>query len=727
MKRIILCLVAFSYIYGAFAQNSVKFIVKDEESKENLIGATALLSGTSQGTITNEEGIAEIKNIADGKQTFEFSYVGYEKQRVTIDFPGDNGKIVEILLSEDEEDLEEVTVSSTRSSRTIPEIPTRIETIAGEELEEKGNMNASNISMLLRESPGIQTQQTSATSANMNFRIQGLDGRYTQLLQNGLPLYSGFSSGLSIMQIPPLDMKRVEIIKGSSSTLYGGGAIAGMINLITKEPTEERETLLQITGTSAKGVDVNGFYAHKISEKVGLTLFSSYHLQQPFDPNNDQFSDLPQQRRFNLNPRFFYYFNEGTVLSAGLNTSFEKREGGFIPKILKEANPQSNFTEINQTRRVATQLKFDHKFGEQSHFFIKNSVSVFDREITIPQYQFAGKQTASFSEIGLAKYAEKTEWVGGLNLWTDQFSEKRLNTSNLRNYNLVTVGGFVQNVFNASKKLTLETGLRLDYQNEYGTFLLPRVSALYHLNNDLSMRLGGGLGYKSPTIFAQESEEVSFQNVRPVNVKTSKAETSKGLNLDFNYKTLIGEKVIFSINQLFFYTQLDNPFVLNGDSLATGVLSFENAVGNISTKGFETNLKIAYDDLKLFAFYTLIDTKRGYFNLNNQIPLTARHRAGVILMWEKEESFRVGYEAYYTGRQRLGNNTQTRDYLTMGLMGEKSWEKFSVYANFENFLDVRQSLWQAMYSGTIQNPQFTREIYAPTDGRVISLGVKFRL
>ena len=297
MKHLILCLVAFIYINGAFAQNSVKFMVKDAENKESLIGATALLTETSNGATTNEAGIAELKNIPNGKQTFEFSYVGYEKQTKTFDFPDDNGKIVDILLSEDEGNLGEIIVSSTRSSRTIAEIPTRIETIAGEELEEKGNMNASNVSMLLRESTGIQTQQTSATSANMNFRIQGLDGRYTQLLQNGLPLYSGFSSGLSIMQIPPLDLKRVEIIKGSSSTLYGGGAIAGMINLISKEPTEERETLLQITGTSAKGADINGFYAQKISEKVGLTLFSSYHFQQPYDPNNDQFSAKSSRKR----------------------------------------------------------------------------------------------------------------------------------------------------------------------------------------------------------------------------------------------------------------------------------------------------------------------------------------------------------------------------------------------------------------------------------------------
>ena len=109
-------------------------------------------------------------------------------------------------------------VSSTRSSRTIKDIPTRIEFIAGEELDEKANMKPGDIRMVLSESTGIQTQQTSATSANSSIRIQGLDGRYTQILKDGFPLFSGYSGGLGLLQTPPLDLKQIEVVKGSAST-----------------------------------------------------------------------------------------------------------------------------------------------------------------------------------------------------------------------------------------------------------------------------------------------------------------------------------------------------------------------------------------------------------------------------------------------------------------------------------------------------------------------------
>src|SRR5690606_28439203 len=140
------------------------------------------------------------------------------------------------------------------------------------ELAEKGNMKPGDIRMLLNESTGIQTQQTSATSYNSSIRIQGLDGKYTQLLRDGMPLYAGFSGGLSLMQIAPLDLKQVEVIKGGASTLYGGGAIAGLVNLISKTPQDDPELSFMLNGTSAMGLDASGFYSEKFG-KIGPTIF----------------------------------------------------------------------------------------------------------------------------------------------------------------------------------------------------------------------------------------------------------------------------------------------------------------------------------------------------------------------------------------------------------------------------------------------------------------------
>lgn len=180
MKNFILPLLAMLYTTLASGQNTFKAIIKNKESKEILISATANLQGTTNGTISDQNGYIEINDIPNGIQTIIFKYIGYEETKKTFSFPIAETNPIEIFLSKNEgEALEEIMIATTRSSRTIYNIPTRIETISGEELEEKGNMKPGDIRMMLNESTGIQTQQTSATSYNSSIRIQGLDGKYT--------------------------------------------------------------------------------------------------------------------------------------------------------------------------------------------------------------------------------------------------------------------------------------------------------------------------------------------------------------------------------------------------------------------------------------------------------------------------------------------------------------------------------------------------------------------
>ena len=653
----------------------------------------------------------------------QFSYIGFAQRTDSFNFPLEDTAPIEILLYEQSEDLEEIVISSTRSTRTIQNIPTRIEFIGSEELDEKGNMKAGDIRMLLSESTGIQTQQTSATSANASIRIQGLDGRYTQILKDGFPLYAGAASGLGLLQTPPLDLKQVEIIKGSTSTLYGGGAIAGLVNLISKTPTEQRDLRFHLNGTSGRGLDINGFYGQKF-KKIGTTIFASHNRNGAYDPAQIGLSAIPKFERYVLNPKLFVYFNDKTKMNFGINTTIENRLGGDMLYIKGKGDNTHQYFEENKTQRYSTQFVFDHTVNENSFVQIKNSVSYFNRNTAIPNYEFEGTQTATFTEASYTHSKEKSEWVTGVNIWTDNFKEKQITAFPLRDYTHTTFGAFVQNSFKATDWLQLETGLRTDYVIDYGAVFLPRVSALFQIANGLTSRIGGGFGYKTPTIFTEESERIQYQNVMPIDDNTNKLERSYGANADINYRTNIGDDWTFSINHLFFYTYLDNPLLLQ--NIATNTYQFINSSGYIHTKGTETNIKIGYDDFKLFLGYTFTDTRLIENGTTTENPLTPKHRINSVLMYEIEDKWKIGLEAYYFSPQKLNDGTTGKDYVICGFMAEKIWERFSLYINFENFLDTRQTRFDNIYTGTITNPVF-KDIYAPLDGFVINGGIKFKL
>ena len=698
------------------AQTSdIQIKVITEPENEPLMGATVYFEELEKGAVTNFDGIAEFTEIPNGQHQIIISFLGFETFKTTIQIPSNNELVFK--LKEGGNQLDAVVLQSTRSTRTVRKIPTRIEFIGSEELGEKAIMNPTNISMVLRESTGIQMQQTSLSSGSTNIRIQGLDGRYTQLLRDGFPLYGGFSSGLSILQIPPLDLQQFEIIKGSSSTLYGGGAIAGLVNMVSKTPDEEPALDIMLTQTQALGSTANVFYS-KRNEKFGVSLYGSGHYQKAYDPEDDGFSNLPKTTSISFNPKLFYYPSDKTTLWFGLNGTYDDRIGGDITKIENGEDGIHQYTEENNSKRLSSQLVYQTQLDSISSLEFKNSVSFFDRNLTVPDFNFDGKQTNTFTEITYNTASEKTDWIVGANLYTSNFDEND-NAPLQRDQKDVTFGAFANNIYDISDNWILETGLRADYNTDFGFFPLPRISLLYKNNSGFSSRIGGGLGYKIPDIFTEEAEYINFENVLAINKSTVDAERSYGVNFDLNYQTRLSDEIGFSINQLFYVTAINDGLLLN--STDNGLFQFENATDEIFSKGAETNIKFTYKDFRWFLNYALIDTKLNYLPGNPQKPLTAKHNAGSVLMYESEK-WRIGYETFYTGKQFLSNGTETTDFVTMGLLVMRNFKLGSVFVNFENFTDRRQSRFSPLVLPPHENPVFP-EIYAPTDGFIFSVGL----
>ncbi len=602
MKKTLICLAALLFAVVSYSQHTIKLKIINGANKEQLSGATISIANLKKTEATDSNGIVLFANIPSGKYVITVSFVGFEEKKETINIPF-TGEFLEIEMMEQEEEEEEIVIQSTRSTRTIRDIPTRVEFVAGEELDEKANMKPGDIRMVLNESTGITTQQTSALSANASIRIQGLDGRYTQILRDGFPLYAGFSGGLGLLQTPPLDLKQFEVIKGSSSTLYGGGAIAGLVNLISKTPTEERELKFHIDLTNAGGINSSGFYGKKFN-RTGLTLFASRNSNKAFDPADIGLTAIPKFERYTINPKLFFYINEKTDLQFGLNVTTEKRTGGDIEFI--KGNKTSGYTEVNNTDRISTQFSFERRFGKNSSIKIKNSVNRFKRLLTVTSANdFNGMQNSSFTEATYANHGEKSEWIAGVNLLTDNFDEVLPVTAsyNGRDYKQLTTGIFVQNNYKVNERFNLETGLRSDFVKDYGFALLPRISMLFKFSSKLSSRIGGGLGYKTPNFFTEESERLQYKNILPVDEDVNTMERSYGVNADINYRTKFADdKISFSINHLFFYTRIHDPLILIQQP--SMYYLFTNVNGHFDSKGMETNIKLGYSDFKLFLGYT---------------------------------------------------------------------------------------------------------------------------
>ncbi|WP_025742253.1 TonB-dependent receptor [Aquimarina pacifica] len=696
-------------------KSDIRIKVITDSENEPLMGATVYFGVLEKGLVTNSDGIVDFTAIPNGQYQVMISFLGFKTLEKAIRVPSE----IELIfkLKKDGNELDEVVLQSTRSTRTVKEIPTRIEFIGAEELGEKTLMNPTNISMVLRESTGIQMQQTSLSSGSINIRIQGLDGRYTQLLRDGFPLYGGFSSGLSILQIPPLDLKQFEIIKGSSSTLYGGGAIAGLVNMVSKTPDKEPTLDIMLTQTHALGSTSNIFYS-KRNDNFGFLLYASGHYQKEYDPEGDGFSNLPQTKSVSLNPKLFYYPSEKTTIWFGLNGIYDDRIGGDILKIESGEEGIHQYTEENNSKRLSSQFVYETQLDATSSLQFKNSISFFDRNLTVPDFNFDGKQTNSFTEITYHKGSEKTDWIIGGNLYTLDFDEND-NMPLQRDQKDVTFGAFANNIYDISDHWILETGLRIDYNNDFGFFPLPRISLLYKDNNGFSSRIGGGLGYKIPDIFTEEAEYINFENILAIDKTAVDSERSYGVNFDMNYQTHLSNEVGFSINQLFYVTVINDALLLN--SINNDFFQFENANDVIISKGAETNIKFSYKDFKWFLNYALIDTRLNYLAGKPQKPLTAKHNVGSVLMYESEK-WRIGYETYYTGKQFLSNGTETTDFVTMGLLLMRNFKLGSVFMNFENFTDRRQSRFSPLILPPHENPVFP-EIYAPTDGFIFSVGL----
>lgn len=660
-------------------------------------------------------------------ESYIVSAGGYFSKKITLHPRKIMGDTMIILLENMAPKQKDIIVVTNRNEAKIASLATRLEVVDNDELNERSLDKPSDVSHALKEQTGVQLQRTSASSSAFNIRLQSLRGKYVQILKDGLPLFGGLSQYLSLPQTSPMMLRQVEIIKGSASTLYGGDAISGVINFISNKPTEKPVYDILINAESTKSVDA-AIYASQRFGKFGFNLLGQYRWQNPVDWNGDKFSDYAKINRWQIAPDLYWWASEKFRLNAGLTYTKEDREGGAMPALQKKNDTLYSYLERNKSEAFSSKFRADILLTNTTISMI-NGINRYSRNLTIPSYSFSGVQLATFSEVMGESRLQKHVIQYGIDLRTEQFSDADTSILTNKNYQLYTLGLFVNERFNVNSKTILEAGFRLDYNTKYGVVPLPKVAWLQKWNELFQTRVNIGMGYKLPTIFQDESEETFYRNVRPIDPSVAKPELSVGGTLDLKVSSpsINGFKILF--NNMYFVTNIWQP-LLPTKKLYKGQFytQYETQAGTIQGRGIETTLQLLYRGLGLKLSYTLQDQSLNINKVKSVAALTSKHLVGILVGYEKEDLFSVGMDCYYYSPANLSDGTTTHGIWEMGINGQYIHRYFTLFANLENILNIRQTSFGpvVLANPTFRTPVF-KEIYGPLEGRILNAGIKIKL
>ena len=710
---------------------SLRVQVRDSLRHEPLVGASVTVPGTALGAATDATGTAVLAPAPAAGTQLRITALGYRARFVAAPAVGAG---LAVQLASSGIAIEEVLVTATRTNSRIEDLPTRVEVLGAEEMEEESSIRPASIASLFGDIAGTQIQPTSPTTGNLDLRLQGLPGQYTQILRDGVPLYGGFAGSFGLLTVPPLDLRQVELIKGSNSTLYGGGAIAGLVNLVSKTPVQGTpQYAASFNQTSLRETDLNGFVARR-GRRWGFSVYAGLVKQKEKDVDGDGFVDVPRVNNVNLHPRLFFYPNGHSQVALGYTGTLESRRAGDAEVLKKGFDPASGhvFFVDNISLRNTADLLYTNDELAGGRLTVKGTITDFVRDVQTNSNAFKAYQTTYYTEASYLHAAgPRHTLVVGLNANGEQLASFNNSVTPLRSpYSYHTLGAFAQDDWRVLPRLSLQTGLRLDYHNQYGTFVLPRLALLYKASEAVTARLSGGLGYRAPVPYINSLDERDYPLVRAL--QGVRAETSFGLNGDLNYqRTFDGfdEPLVLSVNQSFFYTRLGNPLVLNGPGFAgpfgANYLSWLNADAPLSTRGLETYVRLRADETELYLGYVFTDARRQYDAANQHLPLAPRHKFAAVGLVEFSEAFSAGLEASYVGRQYLSDGRATPGYSLFAALLRCHVGQFTFALNGENLLDYRQTRREKVVLAPFDNPQFG-ELWAPVEGRVVNLSLTWR-
>jgi iron complex outermembrane receptor protein len=541
--------------------------------------------------------------------------------------------------------------------------------------------------------------------------------RDTVILTDGLPLLGTDADDFGLLQTPPLELDRVEVVKGAASALYGGSALGGVLNLVSRPATSESSILANVN--SRGGEDFEGFLTTGGNSRWSGTLMSGAHFQARKDVNDDGWADIPGYDRYTLRPRVWWNDGNGdtTFLTAGVVT--EDRTGGTLPgRVLPDG---SAFPFSLLTHRYDVGMVSQWSLPDGQTLAIRASVTTTHLELAFGQQRTPSSQDTAFSEVAWNGHDGGHSWVLGAAFNRDQLSAPTVPGVG-HTYNVPAV--FAQDEYSPVSWVSLAGSARVDANDAYGTFVSPRLSALFRrLGSAWSLRASIGSGFAAPTPLVDEEEATGLASFVPMRNVHAERGTTASVDAKWSDEG-------WDVNLSVFTSVIKGA--LTAVPAAGNQLEIVNAPGLRRAPGAEALVGYVLGPLHAIASWSYLDvTEEQVPGERQDVPLVPRQAGELGVIFESEKRGRIGLELGYTGRQAVEFDPY-RDfapgYFELNALGELRLGEVAIFLNAINLTNVRQTHFDPLVRPTLGpggNP-ITDE-WAPLDGRTFNLGVRAEL
>ncbi len=747
----------FPFIISAQLTNISGF-VKSESG--NLGYASVSLLNSQNGVIANDDGYFEIDIDLSKHNDLLISYIGHVSKKISLKKNNLNLNNIIVFLDEDINGLNEIVVTGTLKDEYVTESPVKVNVLTAKKINSFLPSAGTNLTKIIQLVNGAQEVVACGVCYTNSISINGLEGPYTSVLMDGIPMYGNLASIYGLNGIPNMLIDRLEIVKGPSSTLYGSEAVAGVINIITKDPENQPLFSLDIQGTSHNESFINMALTPKIGKTTGYFGVNWDRKNHYDDINNDGFGDDINLDRISVFNKWNIHRKSNKQFTISSRYYFEDRRNG-VEEFLKNRNyknlrgSENIYGESIYTYRFELFGKYEFDLIED--FEVNYSYSTHNQNSYYGSDYYVANQDIFFSQFTLNKKYKKHDFLYGLSIKNNLYDDNTIATEKVVNgktrnnaSNQFVPGLLVQDQFKPSEKISLIGGLRLDHFKDHGLIFAPSFHIKYNPGEWLAFRLNAGTGFRLVNLFAEDHAFVTGQREVKI-LEELQPEKSKSLILNTNYiYTGFNGSGNFDID--LFYTHFSNKIIPNYDNQK--YIIYQNSEGYSYSKGVSGAWNHSFLNGMAFALnFNHQVVKYTKYNNNIRTLLDMEHSprwtAGLNIKFPINRNWFLNTSSNYVGVMQLpkvfdmGTNGQISEIArpekskpfslhNININGKLS-NKNEVYLGVLNIFNFRQKESPLVaFNDPNYNKGFspffdTSYAYAPNHGIEFFVGYKFYL